>query len=87
MPKIEPVRTCVACRTKGTKENFFKVVMNKNGEVLVEITKKLDGRGAYVCKNQECLNLCKKKRILNKVFKKEVPENVYEELLSEFNKQ
>ncbi len=87
MPKIEPVRTCVACRTKGTKENFFKVVMNKNGEVLVETTKKLDGRGAYVCKNQECLNLCKKKRILNRVFKREVPENVYEELLSEFNKQ
>lgn len=87
MPKIEPVRTCVACRNKGTKENFFKVVMNKNGEVLVETTKKLDGRGAYVCKNQECLNLCKKKRILNRVFKKEVPENVYEELLSEFNKQ
>lgn len=80
MPKIEPIRTCVVCRSKGTKENFFKIVKNKSGEVFVETNKKLDGRGAYVCKKQECVSLCKKKRTLNKVFKTEVPESVYGEL-------
>ena len=36
MKKSSPERTCIVCRKKGTKENFFKVVKNKNGEVCLE---------------------------------------------------
>ena len=41
------------CRKKGNKSNFVKIVRNKNGDVSVEKDKKLDGRGAYVCKNEK----------------------------------
>ena len=51
----KPERTCVVCRKKGTKENFLKVVKNKNVEFLIEREVKLDGRGAYICKNSECI--------------------------------
>ncbi len=84
MQKKEPERTCIACRKKGNKEQFFKVVLNKSGEVLIESKTKLEGRGAYICKNEECLALGKKNRALSRVFKKPISNEIYEELLNEF---
>ena len=80
----KPERTCIACRSKGSKENFIKIVKNKAGEFCVEKDKKLDGRGAYVCKNQDCVAKCEKTKALNRVFKTVVPQEVYEELKNEF---
>ena len=51
MQNKKPERTCIACRTKGDKSLFIKVVLNKNGEAFVERAAKLEGRGAYICKN------------------------------------
>jgi hypothetical protein len=86
MPKKGPERTCVACRKKGKKEEFFKVVLNKSGEVAFEKDKKLDGRGAYICKDEKCLLLAKKNRAFSRVFKTNVSLEIYEELLNEFKK-
>lgn len=79
----KPERTCIVCRTKGTKENFLKVVKNKNGEFSIEIDKRLDGRGAYICKNKECYEKCIKSKALNRAFKTIVPVEIYEELKNE----
>ena len=84
MQKREPERTCIACRKKGDKSLFVKVVLNKNGEVKVESGAKLEGRGAYVCKTAECVSTCKKTKALNRVFKQNISDEVYEELLNEF---
>ena len=80
----KPERTCIACRSKGSKENFIKVVKNKTGEFMVERHKKLDGRGAYICKDESCIKICKTKKSLNRVFKQNIKDDVYEELLNEF---
>ncbi len=83
----KPERTCVSCRKKGEKSSFIKVVLAKNGEIHIETDKKLDGRGAYICKTQECLSKCVKTKALNRAFKTNLPEQIYEELLSgEFSK-
>lgn len=79
----KPERTCIACRTKGTKENFLKIVKNKNGAFMIEREVRLDGRGAYICKNDECIEKCKKTKALNRVFKTVVPAEIYEELKNE----
>ena len=78
MQKHEPERTCIVCRKKSDKSNFIKIVRNKNGEILIEKEKKLDGRGAYICKNENCLKTCRKSKALNRVFKVAIPENIYE---------
>lgn len=78
-----PERTCIVCRKKGDKSNFIKIVKNKNGEILVEKNKKLDGRGAYICKNKDCLNACKKTKALNRTFKTTIPENIYEGIVND----
>lgn len=80
----QPERSCIVCRKKGDKSNFLKVVLNKNGNISVETTKKLEGRGAYVCKNEDCINLCSKKKALSRAFKQNIDASVYEELLNEF---
>lgn len=79
----KPERTCIACRTKGPKENFFKIVKNRNGAFMIERDVRLDGRGAYICKNDECIEKCKKTKALNRAFKTVVPAEIYEELKNE----
>ena len=79
----KPERTCIACRTKGTKENFLKIVKNKNGDFAIERDVRLDGRGAYICKNIECIEKCRKTKALNRAFKTVVPAEIYEELKDE----
>ncbi len=77
-----PERTCIVCRKKGDKSNFLKIVKNKSGEILVEQSEKLEGRGAYICKNESCLNSLKKTKALSRVFKTTIPENIYEGIVN-----
>lgn len=81
---MNPQRTCIVCRKKGDKSNFLKVVFNKKGEIKVEEDKKLDGRGAYICTEPECVLKCQKIKALNRVFKSQVPQEFYEELIEKF---
>ena len=79
----KPERTCIACRTKDSKENFLKIVKNKSGAFAIERDVRLDGRGAYICKNNDCIEKCKKTKALNRAFKTVVPAEIYEELKDE----
>ncbi|MFQ9442229.1 MAG: RNase P modulator RnpM [Eubacterium ventriosum] len=64
--KKMPVRTCTGCRQAKNKKDLIRVVRDKEGNVSVDATGKLNGRGAYICPDKECL----KKAIKNKVWKK-----------------
>ena len=75
----KPERTCVACRKKSDKMEFLKVV--KNGDkVLIDESGKLDGRGAYVCKNEICIKKAIKTKAFNKSFKCNINEDLYKNL-------
>jgi predicted RNA-binding protein YlxR (DUF448 family) len=49
-----PTRTCVACRTTRFKREFVRLVRTPEGEVKVDLTGKLAGRGAYLCQDDAC---------------------------------
>ena len=53
-PKRVPQRTCVACRTTEAKRGLVRVVRLPDGSVQVDETGKKSGRGAYLCKSQQC---------------------------------
>lgn len=55
MLKKKPQRTCVACRTKADKRDLVRIVLNPDGTVSVDPTGKAPGRGAYLCRNAECI--------------------------------
>ena len=85
MKKIKkvPPRKCIACQDKDNKKELIRIVKNKEGEIFIDLTGKANGRGAYICKDCECLKKAIKSKALNRAFKMEVPDEVYEKLLLE----
>ena len=59
----QPQRSCVACRLRGNKDDFIRLVIDSNGDAVVDVAKKLPGRGAYICPNLECLKRSQKGRL------------------------
>ncbi len=77
-------RSCIVCKKKTTKENLIKFVFNKNQEIFIEQEKRIDGRGAYICKNLDCIKKCIKTKALNRTFKHNISQEFYEEILNYF---
>lgn len=81
MEKKVPQRMCIACRTMQDKRNLLRVVRTPNGEIEIDETGKKNGRGAYICKNKNCIEKCKKGKQLSKTFKQNIDESVYQKIL------
>jgi len=54
-PKKIPQRMCVSCRTRRDKKDLIRVTATEDGNLVYDPTGKLPGRGAYLCKNEECI--------------------------------
>ncbi|WP_300923729.1 RNase P modulator RnpM [uncultured Limosilactobacillus sp.] len=80
MKKI-PLRKCVATGEQLPKKELIRVVRNKEGEVFVDPTGKKNGRGAYLKKSKEAIDIAKKKKVLNRSLEVDVPDSVFEELM------
>jgi len=76
-----PLRKCVATGEMFPKKEMIRVVRSKEGEVSVDPTGKKAGRGAYVSKTEEAVEIARKKNILGRQLEVTIPEEVYEELL------
>ena len=74
-----PRRMCIACRTMKAKDELIKIVKTENGAEIDKDQNKF-GRGAYVCKNKECIKAMEKRRSLSKHFKMQIDNRIYEEL-------
>ena len=74
-----PQRMCAACRTRGGKEDFFRVVKTEQGAVLDE-KQKLPGRGAYLCRSAECLKKARRGKALTRALGIPVDDGYYERL-------
>jgi uncharacterized protein len=73
-------RMCVTCRKKLEKHMFFRISRYKNN-IIFDKDYRLLGRGAYICKQTECINTAYKKNILAAHFKMRVNKDIYKELL------
>lgn len=63
------------------KKELIRVVRNKEGEVFVDPTGKKNGRGAYLKRSKEAIELAKKKKVLNRSLDIEVPDSIFDELM------
>ena len=77
---MTPIRTCIVCRNKFYKNELFKITKTKDGKINVN---GLQGRGAYICKNQDCHKKLLEKKVLNKTFKKDIPIEIYQKVVQE----
>lgn len=78
--KKVPMRQCVGCREMKNKKEMIRVIRTGEQEFLLDATGKKNGRGAYICPNQDCLKKAVKNRGLERSFKQAIPEEVYEAL-------
>lgn len=74
---------CVVCREMHDKKELVRVVKDKEGNISIDESGKKNGRGAYICKNEECFKKLVKTKGLNKAFKCLVPDEVYMKLQEE----
>ncbi len=77
----EPIRKCLATGERFSKKDLVRIVRTPEGEIKIDQTGKLNGRGAYLSKSKEAIKLAKNKNIIGRALEVEIPEAIYEELL------
>ena len=83
MPKKIPQRQCMGCRERRAKREMIRVVRGTDGTVSLDFGGKMNGRGAYVCPNSECLKKAIRSKALDRSLEVTIPEEVYERLSRE----
>ena len=84
MKKI-PLRKCVATNERLPKGELIRVVKNNEGKVFVDLTGKANGRGAYLKKSNDALEMAIKKNSLGRALECVIEDSVYEEIRKVIN--
>lgn len=94
VPKKQPMRKCLGCGEMFPQKELVRVVKTKlkdaegneaGFEISLDLTGKKAGRGAYICKKEECYNLAKKARRFNRALSCEIPEEILEKMRQEIS--
>ena len=83
MQKKIPQRQCMGCRERKNKRDMIRVVRCTDGTVSLDFSGKLNGRGAYICPDPECLKKAQKAKSLERSLEVPIPEEVYDRLSKE----
>lgn len=86
-----PLRTCIGCGEKKTKNGLISIIKSPKSENIssfevYENNVKKDGRSAYICKSSECLKKALKYRKLEKSFKCKIDIEIYKSIENIINK-
>ena len=83
MQKKIPQRQCMGCRERKAKRELIRVVRMTDGNVSLDFSGKLNGRGSYLCPDMNCLAKARKARSLERSLEVPIPEEVYDRLQKE----
>ncbi len=84
MNKKSPMRLCIGCGEMKNKKELIRVLHTPEDTFVLDVTGKKNGRGAYLCKDGECLKKAIKSKGLERSFKMSIPKEVYDALEEEF---
>ena len=87
MQKKIPQRQCMGCRERKAKKELIRVVRMTDGNVGLDFGGKLNGRGAYLCPDPECLKKAQKSKALERSLETPIPQEVYDRLAKEMGEQ
>ena len=79
MKKV-PLRKCVATNERLPKQELVRVVKNNEGQVFVDLTGKANGRGAYLKRSNEAIDIAIKKNCLGRALECTIEQKIYDEL-------
>jgi len=83
-PRKIPLRKCVACQQMMPKKQLIRIVRTPEEAILIDLTGKKAGRGAYLCGKVECFKLAKKTKALDRALKQPVGAEIYDQLEQDF---
>ena len=83
MQKKIPQRQCMGCRERKPKREMIRVVRGTDGTVSLDFGGKMNGRGAYICPDMECLKKAIRSKSLDRSLEVTIPEEVYDRLQKE----
>ena len=79
--KKVPMRQCVGCAEMKSKNELIRVIKTPENEIVLDSTGKKNGRGAYLKRSHDAIELAKKKGALKRALEvEEIPDSIYEEL-------
>ena len=81
--KKVPLRKCIGCNEMKNKKEMMRVLKTPEGEIVLDVTGRKNGRGAYLCRSRECFQKAVKSRGLERSLKAQIPAEVYEALEKE----
>jgi len=86
MAKRIPLRKCVGCNERKAKFDLIRIVYNNDKNIIsIDKSGKANGRGAYICPDQNCLKKAWKSKNIERSLKKSVSEKIYEDLKKEID--
>lgn len=78
---------CVVTRERFEKRDLLRVVRTPEGEIKMDLSGKMNGKGAYLKKTKEVINKAKKSKILDRTLEVVVPDSLYEEIINYIEKE
>lgn len=83
MEKKIPQRQCMGCGIKKGHNELIRIVKTPAGEIFIESGKRMDGRGAYICRNENCAKKAFKRKGLERSFKMHIQKEIYDSIIEE----
>jgi predicted RNA-binding protein YlxR (DUF448 family) len=80
MGKNVPLRKCLGCDEMLGKKGLLRIVRTKDGAISLDPTGKMSGRGAYICRDAECIEKARKRKSLERALKCAIPAEIYDSL-------
>lgn len=81
-----PTRRCTGCGEHFPKNTLVRILRTPGGEIILDLTGKVSGRGAYICKNASCLKKARKGSRLENSLECSIPEEIFQRLTEELCK-
>ena len=75
-----PLRKCISCGENKTKRELIRIVKTKENIVLIDLTGKVNGRGAYICPTTKCFDVAHKNKKISRALQIEINDELYEKL-------
>ena len=85
MNRKVPLRQCVGCGEMKEKKNMIRVVKTPEDTFCLDDKGKMNGRGAYICRDVQCLKKAVKSHGLERSFHTSISSEVYDALIKEFD--
>lgn len=83
--KKVPLRKCIACGESKEKKELIRIVREKDKNIIVDTSGRVNGRGAYICRNKDCFEKSEKTKKLSRTLEVEIPNHIYEDLKDAIN--